>query len=119
MKRFIKSHPFISFFISIGLVALIIYIYFLFLVFRPLNLVYGRMKSSDKTWNEIKFNITKVKLGSSKSFVLKSIGTPDTKFYHDSSQVWTYEEYGVIAPGLVYEIEFHSDTVIRIENYRW
>ncbi|MBP6458513.1 MAG: hypothetical protein KA264_00335 [Crocinitomicaceae bacterium] len=119
MKQFVKKHPIYFTIILVSSLLIAIYLYLMISVFRPYNMIIGRMKSIDKNWSEIQKSIKKIKVGAHKSMAIKLLGEPDSKFYFDSSYIWTYEEYGILAPDLVYEVEFHSDTISKIYSYHW
>jgi hypothetical protein len=119
MKKFIKNHPIFFTIIVVVFCALSIYIYLLVQLFRPLSLKKGRWESTDKSWSEIQPKFQFIHIGDKKNQVNKLLGFPDQKIYKDTSVLWSYEQYGVVAPGLVYVVEFSSDTVIRTELYEW
>jgi hypothetical protein len=119
MKKFIKNHPIFFTIIVIFFCALAIYLYLLIQVFRPLNLLNGRWESNDKTWSEIHPKFQLVHIGDNRKKIFYLLGSPDQKIFRDTSILWVYEQYGVIAPGLVFEVEFRSDTVCYKQEYRW
>ena len=119
MKKFIKNHPIFFTIIVVVFCALSIYIYLLVQLFRPLSLKKGRWESTDKSWSEIHPKFQLIHIGDTNKKVFKLLGSPDDKFFRDTSVLWVYEQYGVVAPGLVFEVEFCSDTVIRTELYEW
>ena len=119
MGKFIKSHPIYFSIILIVFCALTVYIYFLLQVFRPLSMFKGRMNSIDKSWSEIHPKFKLIHQGDNRKKIFYLLGSPDQQIFRDTSTLWVYEQYGVIAPGLVFEVEFRSDTVCYKQEYRW
>ena len=79
----------------------------------------GRNISYDKNWETVEANVKRINIGSKKDSVIVLLGSPDEKYHNENSVTWSYQEYGVIAPHWVYDIEIRQDTVYQIDSYEW
>jgi hypothetical protein len=78
------------------------------------------MDSYDKNWSEIESNINNIRVGTSVTEVKNYLGEPDVKRKLENEIfVYSYQQYGVIAPHWIYDIHISNDTVLKIDSYDW
>lgn len=119
MKKFIIKHPIISIIIALTSIFIIGYIVLLIIVFRPLSESKGRMNNYEVSWSQIEKNIKTIHIGMPKNEVVSILGTPDNTIKSSNKITLSYQQYGVIAPEWIYDINIENDTVINIVHYRF
>lgn len=121
IKSFAKKRPILSVFISLALICLIGYVTLVLIVLRPINMSNERMSSYDRSWSDIEANVNKINIGISVDSVKLLLGEPDDthSLNNGSTTIYSYQQYGVVAPHWVYDIHISNDTVLKIESYDW
>lgn len=120
MKSFFKKYPILTVIGSILALGFIGYITLVLIVLRPVNMLNGRMNSYDKSWKEVKENINLVNIGTSVDSLNLVLGRPDKMINSgDTITIYSYEQYGTVAPHWVYDIHVKKGRVVKLESYNW